>query len=241
MAPIPLRRFNQNNQNNNTYTTYKKERNYNNNFEYDFDNNEKFKKIGKCSDSDSSNYVGFKSPATVATNRIWTLPAIDGNTGQALITNGSGTLSWGESGATVENDTTTNSTMYPTFSTATSGGVTSLKVSSTKMTFNPSTGLLTVTSLTESSSAALKENINPITNALDYIMQLTGVTYDRRDGSKKNEAGLIAEDVDKVLPNLVTYDEKGAPSGINYTKFTAYLIESIKTLKEEIDRLKGSK
>jgi len=54
MAPIPLRRFNQNNQNNNTYTTYKKERNYNSNFEYDFDNNEKFKKIGKYSDSDSS-------------------------------------------------------------------------------------------------------------------------------------------------------------------------------------------
>jgi len=53
-------------------------------------------------DADSSNYVGFKSPATVAANRIWTLPATDGTAGQALSTNGSGTLSWATAaGATV--------------------------------------------------------------------------------------------------------------------------------------------
>ena len=45
-------------------------------------------------DADSSNYVGFKSPATVTTNRIWTLPAVDGTNGQVLSTNGSGTLSF---------------------------------------------------------------------------------------------------------------------------------------------------
>lgn len=48
----------------------------------------------RLADSDSSNYVGFKSPATVSTNRIWTLPASDGTNGQVLSTNGSGTLSW---------------------------------------------------------------------------------------------------------------------------------------------------
>jgi hypothetical protein len=48
----------------------------------------------RLADTDSSHYVGFKSPGTVSTNRIWTLPATDGTSGQALQTNGSGTLSW---------------------------------------------------------------------------------------------------------------------------------------------------
>jgi hypothetical protein len=48
----------------------------------------------RLADSDSSNYVGFKSPATVATNRVWTLPSADGTSGQTLSTNGSGTLSF---------------------------------------------------------------------------------------------------------------------------------------------------
>ena len=45
-------------------------------------------------DADSSNYVGFKSPATVTTNRVWTLPAADGTNGQVLSTNGTGTLTF---------------------------------------------------------------------------------------------------------------------------------------------------
>jgi hypothetical protein len=48
----------------------------------------------RLADSDSSNYVGFKSPATVSTNKVWTLPAVDGSNGQVLSTNGSATLAW---------------------------------------------------------------------------------------------------------------------------------------------------
>jgi hypothetical protein len=93
--------------------------------------------------------------------------------------------------------------------------------------------------LTETSSIALKENINPIENALDSITQLLGVTYDRKDGSVKNEAGLIAEDVNRIIPNLVTKDKDGNVVGINYSRVTAYLIEAVKSLKTEIDQLKG--
>jgi len=52
----------------------------------------------RLADSDSSNYVGFKSGATVTTNTVWTLPTADGTNGQALTTNGSGTLSWASAG-----------------------------------------------------------------------------------------------------------------------------------------------
>ena len=51
-------------------------------------------------DADSSAYVGFKSPATVSTDLVWTLPATDGTTGQALTTNGSAVLSWATGGTT---------------------------------------------------------------------------------------------------------------------------------------------
>jgi len=93
--------------------------------------------------------------------------------------------------------------------------------------------LLLTGTLTESSSIELKENIDPITNALDSITKLVGVTYDRKDGSAQNRAGLIAESVAKVLPNVVNGD------GIQYTNLIAYLVESIKELKAEIDVLKS--
>ena len=49
-------------------------------------------------DADSSAYVGFKSPATVTTDLVWTLPATDGTNGQVLSTNGSAVLSWATAG-----------------------------------------------------------------------------------------------------------------------------------------------
>jgi hypothetical protein len=136
-------------------------------------------------------------------------------------------------------DTTTNATVYPVF-VAAAGSNQTPKVTTTKLSFNASSGLLTVVSLTESSSIALKENLMPITNVLGIISQLQAYTYDRRDGSRQNEPGLIAEDVDKVLPNIVSYED-GKPSGINYTKLSVYLLEAIKSLKEEIHQLKQSK
>ena len=102
-------------------------------------------------------------------------------------------------------------------------------------------GVMTATSIVETSSITLKENLNPITDVMGVISQLQGYTYDRKDGSRKNEPGLIAEDVDKVLPNIVSYDQHGQPMGINYTKLSVYLLEAIKSLKEEIFQLKQSK
>ena len=92
--------------------------------------------------------------------------------------------------------------------------------------------------ITETSSIALKENVNPINGALDSILQLVGVTYDRKDGSVKNEVGLIAEDVNRVIPNLVTKDKDGNVVGINYSRLSAYLIEAVKSLSNELESVK---
>ena len=99
-------------------------------------------------------------------------------------------------------------------------------------------GQMTAVSIVETSSITLKENITPIQNALDSILQLKGVTYDRIDNNE-HESGLIAEWTEEILPELVTRDADGAVVGIKYTKLTAYLIEAVKTLKQEIDVLKG--
>ena len=53
----------------------------------------------KLYDSDDSNYVGLQSAGTVSSDITWTLPSADGSNGQALTTNGSGTLSWADAGS----------------------------------------------------------------------------------------------------------------------------------------------
>ncbi len=54
----------------------------------------------RFADSDSSHYVGFQAPSTISSNQIWTLPATDASVaGYALVSNGSGVLSWAASGA----------------------------------------------------------------------------------------------------------------------------------------------
>ena len=125
------------------------------------------------------------------------------------------------------------------FGSATSG--TAGAMSAGWIAFNGSS-FVTAGTITEQSSLRFKENIKPIDGALDKILQLQGVTYDKKDGSAFNEAGLIAEDVLNVIPNLVQMDEEsGLANGIHYTKLTAYLIEAVKSLKQEIDQLKGNK
>jgi hypothetical protein len=96
-------------------------------------------------DSDNSNYVAFQAPSTVATDITWTLPNADGTENQALSTNGSGTLSWVTPFVSISDNTSDSATNYVAFTTATTGAISTVRVSSTKLTFQPSTGTLTST------------------------------------------------------------------------------------------------
>jgi len=196
-------------------------------------------------DADGSNYVDVKAPS-ISSNVTFQLPNSNGTNGYTLVTNGSGVTSWANTSVAISNNTVSSSTFYPSLVDSSSGSMNTIYSSSSKLSYIPSSGMLTTVGLTattvsETSSIVYKENINPINNALDSILNLVGVIYDRKDGSTKNEAGLIAEEVDKVLPNLVMKDETGKPESIMYTKLTAYLIEAVKSLKAEIDSLKDDK
>jgi hypothetical protein len=98
----------------------------------------------RFADSDSSNWVAFQAPATISSNVTWTLPATDGTNGQVLSTNASGTLSWTTAAVAITDNTSDSSANYLTFTTATSGGISTARVSTTGLTYQPSTATLTV-------------------------------------------------------------------------------------------------
>lgn len=88
-----------------------------------------------------------------------------------------------------------------------------------------------------SSDKKLKENIAPISNALSTVQKLCGVCFNMcNDSTKKPKIGLIAQEVLPILPEVVTTDNEFM--GISYGHIVPILIESIKTLKSEVDQLK---
>lgn len=104
-------------------------------------------------DSDSSNYVAFQAPATVAANVTWTLPAADATVANyALRSNGSGTLTWGPAGPDITNETSSASTHYLLVTPNSTGVLTGVNVSTTKISYQPSTGRLSLGGGTASTS-----------------------------------------------------------------------------------------
>lgn len=84
------------------------------------------------------------------------------------------------------------------------------------------------------SDARVKEDIVPLSGALEAVLGMNGVTY-RKKATQKQEIGLIAQEVEAILPTLVSTN--GNLSGINYQGIIAVLIEAIKTLSKRIDEL----
>ena len=140
-------------------------------------------------------------------------------------------------GSTVADDTTTNETFYPLFTQSTSGTVTATKVSTTKFTFNPSTGEASATNFNSTSDENLKTNIHTVENSLDIVDQLRGVSFDWKENGKSSY-GVIAQELEQVLPELVAQTD---PKSVNYNGIIGVMIEAVKELKKEISDLKNNK
>jgi len=98
--------------------------------------------------------------------------------------------------------------------------------------------------VTANSDIKLKENIFTIENALDKVLNLRGVEFDRID-SGEHHMGVIAQEVEEVIPFLVREDNTGTKS-VAYSNMVGLLIEAIKEqqvqineLRDEIKTLKG--
>lgn len=88
------------------------------------------------------------------------------------------------------------------------------------------------------SDRRLKENISPITNALEIINGMNGVYYNFVDQPKRN-VGLIAQEVGDAIPEAVSVNQKGYMT-VSYGNLVGLLVEAIKELKEEIEVLKSN-
>jgi adenosyl cobinamide kinase/adenosyl cobinamide phosphate guanylyltransferase len=96
------------------------------------------------------------------------------------------------------------------------------------------------------SDIRVKENVRKIDNALEKVRSLTGVLYDWTDEFlenkptlKKSSTGLIAQDVQKVMPEVVFNIEEDRLA-IRYEKLTGLIVQAINELADEVDLIKKS-
>ena len=87
------------------------------------------------------------------------------------------------------------------------------------------------------SDARVKENVKTIDNALDKVTKLRGVSYNKI-GETEEKIGVIAQEIEKVLPQVVQEDAKGMKS-VAYGNIVGVLIEAIKEQQKQIDELKA--
>jgi hypothetical protein len=121
--------------------------------------------------------IGGTTPlaGTFTTLRVNSTISLDGSTGTSgyvMTSNGASAPTWQAlpaSGITITDDTTTNATRYLAFTSATSGSVTGQNVASTKLQFNPSSGVLTATGFS-GSGASLTSVVNSITGTSNQVV-----------------------------------------------------------------------
>jgi len=96
-----------------------------------------------------------------------------------------------------------------------------------------------------SSDERLKENLEPIGSAVEKVEQMTGYTYnwipmeDIHVYGDMKDIGVIAQEVEKVLPELVSDRENGYKA-VKYEKLTAVLIQAVKELSNRVKTLEGN-
>lgn len=136
----------------------------------------------------------------------------------------------------ITDDNSTNTIYYPLLSQVVSGSLLTANTSSTGLNFNPSTGTLLATIFDSLSDINQKTNIQKIENALNIVQNLNGFTFEFKD-SGKSSVGLIAQEVEQIVPSLVTMNN--GFKTLNYNGIIGILLEAIKELKQEVDELKG--
>lgn len=177
---------------------------------------------------------------TTNLGNVSTVRVSGGSPGQYLITDGNSNLSF-------TSITGNNNTIAYFFGNVLTGNA--------NLTFNGSSlyvgGAINATGdITAffTSDARLKKDIEPISNALDKVNSLQGVSFDWNELGVSlfdseyfvpaREVGVIAQQVKAVVPEVVTERSNGYLA-VNYEKLVPVLIEAIKELKAEVDALKS--
>ena len=182
----------------------------------------------------SSVGIGTTNPTAVVTSANTAVLAVGIVTAYKFYGDGSGLTG---AGSTVFNDLTTNQEFFPLFTSTIAGTITASGISTSKLTYNPSTGQLTAVNFNSTSDINLKENIHTVENALETVNALRGVSFDWKE-TGEGSYGVIAQELQEVLPDLVKNAEV---KSVNYNGIIGVLIEAVKELKKEVEELKNSK
>lgn len=149
----------------------------------------------------------------------------------------------GASGATgpsgtssVTDDITSNVSYYPMMSDVTSGSPTASYVSSSGLYFNPATGTLNSTIFNSLSDASVKTDVQTVTNAVEIVNKLNGVSFKWTQTGNKSY-GIIAQELEQVIPELIS--EFDGLKSVNYSGITAFLINAIKELDARVKELES--
>lgn len=102
---------------------------------------------------------------------------------------------------------------------------------------NFTAGVITATDFNTTSDVALKSNISTISGALDIVGRLRGVSFNWLDNNKPS-VGVVAQEVEQVLPELVSTNVETGLKGVSYANLVGVLIEAIKDLQAEVEKLK---
>ena len=148
----------------------------------------------RLADTDSSNYVGFKSPGTVSANKVWTLPSTDGTSGQVLSTDGAATLSWATAGG---------------------GSNTVILYMGSQLGFPTGTDVITNSSWTLLSTGGIS-GVSATSNTVTlpagtYLFEFPIMNYTSNDNSypafiiKNNTAGTTLGTIDNIITLTVLY------------------------------------
>jgi hypothetical protein len=122
------------------------------------------------------------------------------------------------------------------FTNSTSGSVSTGNISIPSLYFVPSTGSLNATEFNSLSDATLKEDINPISNYFELLEKINPVSFKWKE-TNKSSYGVIAQEIEQLLPSLVSTNDKGIKS-VSYIPLISILISCVKELKQEINNLK---
>ncbi len=104
-------------------------------------------------------------------------------------------------------------------------------------TITPSGALTMSSDITAYSDIRVKTNISTIDHALDKVLKIRGVYYNRTDlqYDKSKKIGFIAQEIEEVIPEVVTYDEQIDKYSVTYGNVNALLVEAVKELNQKVE------
>ena len=132
--------------------------------------------------------------------------------------------------------TSVNSTFYVPLASSQAGSYT-IAYNTSTFYFNPSLGTAYATIFQSLSDESQKANISIISNGLEIVENLRGVTFDWINGTGSS-AGLVAQDVERWLPQLISIDPNGVKN-LNYSGVIGALVEAVKTLSDRVKALES--